>query len=57
MAAGGGKLSDPLKRALQAWLAARTQPGVNPTVSDYVQVGFRLSVTVRQGAAPLTARR
>ena len=51
MAAGGGKLSDPLKRTLQAWLAARTQPGVNLTVSDHVRVGFRLSVTVRVSGA------
>jgi uncharacterized phage protein gp47/JayE len=51
MAAGGGKLSDPLKRALQAWLAARTQPGVSLIVSDHVRVGFRLSVTVRAAGA------
>lgn len=47
MAAGGGKLAAPLKTTLQAWLAARTQPGVMITIQDYVRVRFRLTVTVR----------
>lgn len=47
MAAGGGTLAAPLKTTLQAWLAARTQPGVMVTVQDYVRVRFRLTVTVR----------
>ena len=47
MAAGGGKLAGPLKTTLQAWLAARTQPGVMVTVQDYVRVRFHLTVTVR----------
>jgi hypothetical protein len=47
MAAGGGKLAAPLKTTLQAWLSARTQPGVIVTVQDYVRVRFRLTVTVR----------
>ena len=47
MAAGGGTLSDALKQDLRAYLAARAQPGVAITVSDYQRLGFRLEVTLR----------
>ncbi|NTV95895.1 MAG: hypothetical protein HGA75_10855, partial [Thiobacillus sp.] len=47
MAAGGGTLSDALKQDLRAYLAARAQPGVTLSVSDYQRLGFRLEITLR----------
>ena len=47
MAAGGGLLSTGLKQAVQSWLVARCQPGMQVVVTDYQGVAFELAVTVR----------
>lgn len=47
MAAGGGFLSDALKQTVQAWLSARSQPGMQVMLTDYVPVRFQLEIIVR----------
>lgn len=47
MAAGGGVAGDALKADLRSFLAARAQPGVAITVSDYQRLSFSLKVTLR----------
>jgi hypothetical protein len=49
MAAGGGFLSSSLRQAVQRWLVARCQPGMQVVVTDYQGVSFELAITVRIG--------
>jgi hypothetical protein len=47
VAAGGGTLSAALKQELQDYFIARTQPGVDVSVSDYQRLAFKLRVRLR----------